>query len=144
VSHAADRQRPAVGAVKTVHSGVFFAVVGSIGYLLVAALRNRTDARAAVAGAVVAGEALISATSGWRCPLTGVAERLEADRASVADICLPGLVASHVPHVTVPQVGAAVVLHASNILCQTTCVARAPVGVPPGPGMAGRGWGGVW
>jgi hypothetical protein len=120
VSRTDGRERPALVAVKAFHTGVFFAVAGSIGYLLSSALRNRTDARAAVAGAVVAGEALIYATSGWRCPLTDVAERLGADDGSVADIYLPGWVASHIPHVTIPLVTAAVVLHARNLWRQTT------------------------
>jgi hypothetical protein len=115
VIRAYGRERPAIVAVKAVHTAWFFAVSASIGHLLSSALRNRTDRRAALAGAVVAGEALIYTTSGWRCPLTGVAERLGADDGSVADIYLPGWVASHVPQVTVPLVSAAVVLHARNL-----------------------------
>lgn len=120
MSRTDARKRPAIVVVKAVHTGVFFAVAGSIGYLLSSALRNRTDARAAIAGAVVAGEALIYTTSGWRCPLTGVAERLGADDGSVADIYLPDWVASYLPQVTVPLVTAAVVLHARNLWRQTS------------------------
>jgi hypothetical protein len=125
VSRANRRERPAIVAVKAVHTVWFFAVAGSILYLLSSALRNRTDQRAAVAGAVVAGEALIYVTSGWRCPLTGIAERLGADDGSVADIYLPGWVASHLPPVTIPLVAAAVVLHARNLWHQTTRGMRA-------------------
>lgn len=142
MSRAHGRERPAVIVVKAAHTGVFFAVAGSIGYLLSSALRNRTDSRAAVAGAMVAGEALIYATSGWRCPLTGVAERLGAEDGSVADIYLPGWIASHLPLVTIPLVTAAVVLHARNLWRQTTGVAR-DAGVPPGQAIARRGWGGL-
>jgi hypothetical protein len=112
--------RPAIVVVKNVHTGVFIVVASSILYLLSSALRHRTDARAAVAGAVVAGEAAVFAASGWRCPLTGVAERLGADNGSVTDIYLPDWVASHLPQVTIPLVGTAVVLHARNLWRHTT------------------------
>lgn len=140
MSRTGSRDRPAIVVVKAVHTAVFFAVAGSIGYLLSSALRNRTDSRAAAAGAVVAGEALIFMANGWRCPLTGVAERLGADDGSVADIYLPGWVASHIPHVTIPLVTAAVVLHARNLWRQTTGVAHV-AGVPARRTVAGRGWG---
>jgi hypothetical protein len=120
VSGTGKPVRPAVVAVKAFHTGVFFVVAASILYLLSSALSRRTDARAAVAGAVVAGEALIFAASGWRCPLTSVAERLGADNGSVADIYLPGWIASHVPQITIPLVTAAVVIHARNLWHRST------------------------
>jgi hypothetical protein len=124
VSDTGECERPAIVVVKAVHTGVFFVVASSILYLLYSAITDRTDLRAAVAGAVVGGEALVFATSGWRCPLTGVAERLGTDNGSVADIYLPGWIASHLPQVTIPLVTAAVVLHARNLWHQTS--RRAP------------------
>lgn len=112
--------RPTIVAVKAIHTGVFFVVASSILYLLYSALRRRTDARAAVAGAMVAGEALVFAVSGWRCPLTCIAERLGADDGSVADIYLPGWIAAHLPQITIPLVTAAAVLHARNLCRQAT------------------------
>jgi hypothetical protein len=140
VSRTGGRERPAIVAVKACHTSVFFVVAGSILYLLYSALRRRTDVRAAAAGAVVAGEALIFATSGWRCPLTGVAERLGADNGSVTDIYLPGWVASHLPQVTIPLVTAAVVLHARNLWDQSSrraCDAGAPRGETSDAGRLG-------
>jgi hypothetical protein len=94
---------------------VFFVVASAILYLLYSALTRRTDTRAAVAGAVVGGEALVFVASGWRCPLTGVAERLGADDGSDVDIYLPHWIASHLPQVTIPLVATAAVLHARNL-----------------------------
>lgn len=109
-------ERPAIIAVKTIHTGVFVVVASAIVYLFHSGVRGRTDSRAAAAGSVVAGEALIFVASGWRCPLTGFAERLGAADGSVADIYLPRWVAAHIPEITVPLVAAACALHVANLV----------------------------
>ncbi|MGE5286233.1 MAG: hypothetical protein ACM3ML_03320 [Micromonosporaceae bacterium] len=62
------------------------------------------------------GGSLIYAASGFRCPLTGVAQRLGSKHASVADIYLPRWLESHLPLITGPIFAGALVLHARNII----------------------------
>ena len=83
-------------------------------YVLFAGVARRSDRRAALAGAVVAGESLIFAANGLRCPLTDVAEQLGAERGSVTDIYLPRWLA-HTP-ACAPRTAliAAGYLHARN------------------------------
>ena len=113
-------------AVKAVHSALFFAIGGCLVYFLASGIARRSDRRAVLAGAVVAGEALIFAANGMRCPLSdvaedlgaedgSVAEDLGAEDGSVADIYLPRPLREHLPAVTGPMFGLAIVLHACNI-----------------------------
>jgi len=80
------RGRASLVAVKAVHTVVWLAVESSMLYLLVAGFTRRADRGAAIAGAIVAGESLMFAASGCRCPLTGVAESLGAEHGSVTDM----------------------------------------------------------
>jgi hypothetical protein len=83
--------------------------------VLYAGFARRSDRRAGIAAAVVAGESLIFAGNGFRCPLTKVAERLGAERGSVTDIYLPRWVAHNIPAIHVPLMGLAGYLHARNL-----------------------------
>ncbi|HUL84665.1 MAG TPA: hypothetical protein VLX89_04000 [Actinomycetota bacterium] len=105
-------------AVKAVHSVLFFAIGGCLVYFLAAGIARRSDRRAALAGAVVAGEALIYATNGMRCPLSDLAEDLGAEDGSVGDIYLPRPLREHLPAITGPMFGVAIGLHAWNILAR--------------------------
>ena len=58
-------------------------------YVLYKGLRGASDRRAAIAGAIVAGETAIFLANGARCPLTGLAESLGAEKR----ICHRSLVA---------------------------------------------------
>ena len=51
-------------------------------------LRRRSD-RVAIAAGVVGSGSPAFAANGFRCPLTQVAERIDAERGSVTDIYLP-------------------------------------------------------
>jgi hypothetical protein len=51
---------------------------------------------------VVAGESLILAANGFRCPLTEFAQRLGAERASVTDVYLPRWFAHNLPAIHAP------------------------------------------
>jgi hypothetical protein len=51
---------------------------------------------------VVAGECLVFAGNGFRCPLTGLAEAAGAERGSVTDIYLPRWFARNLPAIHVP------------------------------------------
>jgi len=119
----------ALVAVKAVHTLAWFSIEACMVDVLVAGLAGRSDRRAALAGAVVAGECAVFAANGFRCPLTGVAERLGAERGSVTDIYLPAGFARNLPAIHVPLVAAAVLLHVRNLR-------RARRG---GPGRTARG-----
>lgn len=103
-------------AIKAVHSVLFFAIGGCLVYFLIAGFARRSDRRAALAGAVVAGEAAIYAVNGMRCPLTDLAEDLGAEDGSVADIYLPGPLRRNLPVITGPMFALALALHARNLV----------------------------
>ncbi len=84
-------------------------------YVLFAGFARRSDRRAAIAAAVVAGESLIFAWNGFRCPLTDVAEHLGAEGGSVTDIYLPRWFAHNLPAIHAPLVVVAGYLHARNL-----------------------------
>jgi len=84
-------------------------------YVLYHGFRGRSDRRVALAAAVVAGESLIFAGNGFRCPLTQWAEAFGAVRASVTDIYLPKWFAHNIPAIHVPLIGLAVALHVRNL-----------------------------
>jgi hypothetical protein len=107
--------RPALVAVRAVHTLAWASIEACMVYLLAAGLARRTDRRAALAGAVVAGETLVFAANGFRCPLTEVAESLGAERGSVTDIYLPAWLARNLPAIHVPLIAAAALLHGRSL-----------------------------
>ena len=117
-AHGADR---ALVAVKVVHTAAWFSIEACMVYVLGAGLTGRSDRHAAVAGAVVAGECLVFAANGFRCPLTDVAERLGAEHDAVTDIYLPRWFAHYLPAIHVPLIAVAVWLHARNIHGRRLC-----------------------
>jgi hypothetical protein len=71
VSAAPDPARRATRAltgIKILHTLVWLSIESCMDYLLYAGLARRTDRRAAIAAAVVAGECLIFTGNGLRCP----------------------------------------------------------------------------
>src|SRR5688572_13189869 len=88
--------------IRGVHTAAWFSIESCVGYLLWAGATGHSDRRAGAAAAVVAGECLISAADGFRCPLTGMAERACATSGSVTDIYLPAWFARNLPAVHVP------------------------------------------
>lgn len=109
-------RRVGLVTIKTVHTAAFFSIGTCLLYLAYSGLRRRSDRRAAIAGAVVTGEALVYAANGFRCPLTDVAERLGSEHGSVADIYLPRWIESHLPFITGPIFVGALILHARNVI----------------------------
>ena len=105
----------ALVGLKAVHTLIWFSVEASMMYVLYKGLRGASDRRAAIAGAIVAGETAIFLANGARCPLTGLAESLGAESGSVTDLYLPKWLAHNLPAIHVPLVAAAVFLHARNI-----------------------------
>jgi hypothetical protein len=104
----------ALGTLKAVHTLIWFSVESCMVYLLWSGVAGRSDRRAAVAAAVVAGESLVFLANGASCPLTELAVPLGAGRAPVTDIYLPKWLAHNLPVIHVPLIVAAVLLHARN------------------------------
>jgi hypothetical protein len=111
--HLAEPKR--LTAIKAVHTLAWFSIETCMLYVLYAGLKGRSDRRAAIAAAVVAGESLIFAANGFRCPLSDLAEQLGAARGSVTDIYLPRWFARNLPVIHVPLLLLAVLLHRKNI-----------------------------
>jgi hypothetical protein len=105
----------ALPTLKAVHTFIWFSVELCVVYLLYSGVAGRSDRRAAIAGAVVAGESLVFLGNGAHCPLTELAVPLAGGRASVTDIYLPKWLAHNLPALHVPLVVAAVLLHARNL-----------------------------
>lgn len=110
------RPRPAVvAAIKTVHTLAWLSIESCVVYVLLAGLAGRTDKRVGIAGAIVAGESFVFAGSGFRCPLTEIAERYGAERGSVTDIYLPKWFAHNMPAIHTPLLVLMAYLHARNL-----------------------------
>jgi hypothetical protein len=107
--------RRALVAIKGLHTLTWLSIEASMIYLLYAGFARRSDRTAAVAGAIVGGESLVFAASGFRCPLTSMAERLGARRGSVTDIYLPKWFAHNLPAIHAPLLVVAALLHGRNL-----------------------------
>ena len=123
LKHRAERARAgvpagpgtAVAAIKTVHTLIWLSIESCVVYLLYAGFAGRTDKQAAVAAAVVAGEVLVFTGNGFRCPLTGLAERHGAHSGSVTDLYLPKWFAHNMPAIHAPLLVLITCLHARNL-----------------------------
>jgi hypothetical protein len=88
--------------IRVVHTLIWLSIESSVGYLLFAGFTGRTKGRAAVAGAVVAGECLVFVANGFRCPLSDLAESLGTEHGSVTDLYLAAWFARNMPAIHVP------------------------------------------
>jgi hypothetical protein len=113
VPHAIAHPR-ALAALKLVHTAIWAAVEACVVYLLWTGIRGRTGRGPALAGAIVGGETAVFLACGARCPLTGLARRLGADRPGVTDVYLPRWLAHNLPGIHAPLVVAIVLLHRRN------------------------------
>ena len=104
------RPRALVG-LRVAHTLIWLSIESSVGYLLYAGFTGRTGGRAALAGAVVAGECVVFVGNGFHCPLTDLAESLGAEHGSVTDIYLPAWFARNMPAIHVPLLLLAAVLY---------------------------------
>ncbi len=112
----AERPRPAVvAAIKSVHTIAWLSIESCVLYVLYAGLRGRADRRAGITGAIVAGEVLVFAGNGFRCPLTELAERYGAQSGSVTDTYLPDWFAHNMPAIHAPLLVLITYLHARNL-----------------------------
>jgi hypothetical protein len=110
-----DGPSPALAVVKVVHWLVWLSVESCVAYLLIAGLAGRSGRREAVAAGVVAGESLVFAACGFRCPLTLLARRLGAENGSVTDVYLPRWFARNLPAIHLPLIVLAAFLHGRNL-----------------------------
>jgi hypothetical protein len=101
--------------IKAAHTLAWFSIESCMAYVLHAGAARRTGRRAALAGAVVAGESLIFAANGFHCPLTQLAEKIGAADGSVTDIWLPRWFAHNLPAIHVPLLAAAAYLNGRNL-----------------------------
>ena len=97
--------------MKAVHSLAFFVIQSAIVYLVHKGLKKESDRRAAVATA----ETLVYVGNGFRCPLTGLAEDLGAEKGSVTDIFLPNWLAANIARIYGPLFFLALFLHVRNL-----------------------------
>jgi hypothetical protein len=114
----------ALFSVKAFHSLAFFVIQSAVLYLLYKGLRRETDRSAAIAAAIAGGETLIYVGNGFRCPLTGVAEELGAEKGSVTDIFLPSWLAANIARIYGPLFVLALLLHLSNLRTRRQILAR--------------------
>jgi hypothetical protein len=104
-----------IAAIKAIHTLIWFSIEACMVYLLYAGFARRSDRRAAVAAAVVGGECLIFATSGFRCPLTQLTDSLRTGSGEVTDIFLPEWFAHNLPAIHVPLLILAAFLNGRNL-----------------------------
>jgi hypothetical protein len=88
--------------IRVAHTAAWLAIESCVGYLLWSGATGRSDRRAAAATVVVAGECLVFAANGFRCPLTRLAEAAGAASRSVTDTYLPTWLARNLPAIHVP------------------------------------------
>lgn len=105
----------ALTVIKVVHTLAWFSIESCMLYVLYAGFARRSDRRTAIAAGVVAGESLVYTANGFRCPLTGVAEHLGAQRGSVTDLYLPQWLACNLPAIHAPLIVLATFLHGRNL-----------------------------
>lgn len=105
----------AIKVTKAVHTLAWFSIESCVLYLVYAGFAGRSGRRAAIAASVVAGESLVFAANGFRCPLTDIAERLGAEHGSVTDTLLPSRLARNLPAIHAPLLLMAAYLHRRNI-----------------------------
>jgi hypothetical protein len=105
----------ALAAVKALHTSVFGAVALAVSIVAWDGIRQRPGRRTMVAAAIALGESAVYVGNGFTCPLTPVAERLGAERGSVADIYLPAWFARRLPVIAGSTFATGLVLSAIGI-----------------------------
>lgn len=97
-AHIPVGARPAtVGAIKAVHTAVFFSVAALILLFTWDGVQGRPRRRTAIAAGVALTETAIYASNNGVCPLTPLAEELGASSGTVTDIFLPDWFSRRIP-----------------------------------------------
>jgi hypothetical protein len=100
--------------VKGFHTLAFAAI--QTHHLLDMGRPQRADGRpAALAVGIAAAETAIYVGNGFRCPRTGLAERLGAKSGQVTDIFLPKWLANNIANIYCPLFALGLYLHARNL-----------------------------
>jgi hypothetical protein len=115
--------------IRVVHTAAWLSIESCVGYLLWSGVTGRSDRRAAAATVVVAGECLVFAANGFRCPLTRLAEAAGAASGSVTDIYLPTWFARNLPAIHVPLLVLIGWLHGRTLSSRRT--SRRPAATGP-------------
>jgi hypothetical protein len=82
--------------IKLVHTVVFWLLSACVVYALYSGVAGRITPWTWLAVGFLLAESVVLAVSGWKCPLTILAERQGALQASVADIFLPKKLADRI------------------------------------------------
>ena len=104
-----------VVVIKAVHTLAWLSIESCVVYVLHAGWVGRTDRGVCLGSAVVAGESMVFAGNGFRCPLTELATRYGARRGSVTDIYLPSWFAHNIPAIHAPLLVVMAYLHVRNL-----------------------------
>ena len=136
VGHDGRGDRGLLFGIRAVHSAIFLAELGSIGWLVLSGLVDRRDRSVAVAAGLVAVESAVFVLNDHVCPLTPLAERHGARSGGVSDIFLPDAVARTIPVWSSALVALAVALHARGLLRRHRRADRASGEAQPRPGAA--------
>jgi len=96
--------------IKLVHSIAFWILSACTVYALYSGIADRITPWTWVAVGLLLLESAVLAISGWRCPLTILAERRGALRGSVTDIFLPKVCADQIFPVCGTMYGVAIAL----------------------------------
>jgi hypothetical protein len=121
-SHTGTRPRPTVVfGIKLFHTLAWLSIESCVAYVLYAGFAGRSDKSVGLAASVVTGETLVFAGNGFRCPLTGLAERYGSEHGSVTDIYLPKWFAHNMPAIHAPLLLLMAYLHARNLLRTPQC-----------------------
>jgi hypothetical protein len=95
-------RRPAIVAIKAVHSIIFIANSAAILHICWAGLLDRPSRLTRVALALASIESTVFVLNRGRCPLTQVVERLGAKDGRVSEIFLPRWFADRIPWLCTP------------------------------------------
>jgi len=79
--------------IKLFHSVIAFFMLGCLFYIFYAGITATFNWLLIVAVITIIIEGIAILLNGWRCPLTTLAERWGAEKGSVADIFMPGILA---------------------------------------------------
>jgi hypothetical protein len=82
--------------IKVVHTVIFWILSLCTVYALYSGIAGRIGTWTWVAVALLAVESVVLVASGWKCPLTILAERQGAQQGSVSDIFLPKALADRI------------------------------------------------
>jgi hypothetical protein len=121
-----DRARNGVTltVIRAVHSAIFVVQLASIGWLVATGLMDRRDRSVALAGGLVAAEAVVFLANDGVCPLTPLAERYGARRGGVSDIFLPDVLARTIPIWATTLIAVAAGLHVRGVVGRLRSASR--------------------